>query len=226
MQDHVFHYRDGPEYLGNRLDQVLQGGRLTATDVSLIKDFLYERKAKKNISNGRVALYTNHLIRIRDFLPGPYNEMTTGTFMEAISKIKTGKRIDGRNLSENTIHDYILSLKVFSEWLTRKKIVTIPLEEIKDIKVPKAPMMTKTPDDMLTEEDIQKLIGVCENSKERALIACVFDAALRIEEAGYLKWRQIQKLKHGISITTDKKTGFPRYIPCPTAWTYLKTWKM
>ena len=226
MQDHVFHYRDGPEYLGNRLDQVLQGGRLNATDVSLIKDFLYERKAKKNLSNGRVALYTNHLIRIRDFLPGPYNEMTTGTFMEAISKIKSGKRIDGKNLSENTIHDYILSLKVFSEWLTRKKIVNIPLEEIKDIKVPKAPMMTKTPDDMLTEEDIQKLIGVCENSKERALIACVFDAALRIEEAGYLKWRQIQKLKHGISITTDKKTGFPRYIPCPTAWTYLKTWKM
>ena len=139
--------------------------------------------------------------------------MTTGTFMEAISKIKTGKRIDGKNLSENTIHDYILSLKVFSEWLTRKKIVNIPLEEIKDIKVPKAPMMTKTPDDMLTEEDIQKLIGVCENSKERALIACVFDAALRIEEAGYLKWRQIQKLKHGISITTDKKTVFPATFP-------------
>jgi len=53
-----------------------------------------------------------------------------------------------------------------------------------------------TPDDMLTEEEIQKLIGVCENSKERALIACIFDAALKIEEAGYLRWRQIQKLWH------------------------------
>ena len=109
---------------------------------------------------------------------------------------------------------------------SRRSIVAIPIEEIKEIKVPKAPLMTKTPDDMLTEEKIQKLIGVCDNSKERALIACVFDAALRIEEAGYLRWRQIQKLKHGISISTDKKTGFPRYIPCATAWTYLKTWKM
>ena len=226
MQDHVFHHRDGPEYAGSRLAQQLESGRLTNTEVSLIKDFLYERKAKKNLSGGRVALYVNHLIRVRDFLPGPYNEMTTGSFMEAISKIKTGQRLDGGNLSNSTIHDYILTLKVFAEWLVKKKHVAIPIEEIKEIKVPKAPLMTKTPDDMLTEEEIQKLIGVCDNSKERALIACVFDAALRIEEAGYLRWRQIQKLKHGISISTDKKTGFPRYIPCATAWTYLKTWKM
>lgn len=226
MQDHVFHQRDGPEYIDSRLTPQMEKGRLSPSDVSLIKEFLYERKAKKNLSGGRIALYVDHLIRLRDFLPGPYNEMTTGAYMEAISKIKTGKRLNGDRFSENTIHDYILSLKVFSEWLVKKKIVNIPIEEIKEIKVPKAPMMTKTPDDMLTEEDVQKLIGVCENSKERALIACVFDAALRIEEAGYLRWRQIQKLKHGISITTDKKTGYPRYIPCPTAWTYLKTWKM
>lgn len=226
MQDHVFHQRDGPEYIDSRLTPQMEKGRLSPSDVSLVKEFLYERKAKKNLSGGRIALYVDHLIRLRDFLPGPYNEMTTGAYMEAISKIKTGKRLNGNKFSENTIHDYILSLKVFSEWLVKKKIVNIPIEEIKEIKVPKAPMMTKTPDDMLTEEDVQKLIGVCENSKERALIACVFDAALRIEEAGYLRWRQIQKLKHGISITTDKKTGYPRYIPCPTAWTYLKTWKM
>jgi len=226
MQDHIFHRRDGPEYAGSRLAQQLVNGRLSNTEITLIKDFLYERKAKKNLSGGRVALYVNHLIRVRDFLPGPFNEMTTGAFMEAISKIKTGYRLDGKKLSSSTIHDYILSLKVFSEWLSRKKIVDVPIEEIKDIKVPKAPLMTKTPDDMLTEEDIEKLIGVCDNSKERALVACVFDAALRIEEAGYLRWRQIQKLKYGISISTDKKTGFPRYIPCPAAWTYLKTWKM
>lgn len=226
MQDHIFHRRDEPEYAGSRLAQAFKKGRLTTKEVALIKDFLYERRAKKNLSNGRVALYVNHLIRIRDFLPGPYDDMTTGAFMQAISEIKTGKRLDGERLSKSTIHDYILTLKVFSEWLTKKKIVDVPLEEIKEIKVPKAPLMTKTPDDMLTDEDIQKIIGVCANSKERALVACVFDGALRIEEAGYLRWRQIQKLKHGISISTDKKTGYPRYIPCPTAWTYLKTWKM
>ena len=226
MQDHIFHSRDGPDYAGSRLAHQLESGRLSNKEVTLIKDFLYERKAKKNLSGGRVALYVNHLIRIKDFLPSAYDEMTTGAFMEAISKIKTGKRLDGDQLSSSTIHDYILSFKVFAEWLVKKKHCAIPMEEIKEIKVLKAPLMTKTPDDMLTEEEIQKLIGVCENSKERALIACIFDAALRIEEAGYLRWRQIQKLKHGISISTDKKTGFPRYIPCATAWTYLKTWKM
>ena len=140
MQDHVFHHRDGPEYAGSRLAQQLESGRLTNTEVSLIKDFLYERKAKKNLSGGRVALYVNHLIRVRDFLPGPYNEMTTGSFMEAISKIKTGQRLDGGNLSNSTIHDYILTLKVFAEWLVKKKHVAIPIEEIKEIKVPKAPI--------------------------------------------------------------------------------------
>ena len=226
MQDQVFHSRDGPEYAGSRLAKQLELGRLSNKEVTLIKDFLYERKAKKNLSGGRIALYVNHLIRIKDFLPCSYDEMTTGAFMEGISKIKTGKRLDGDKLSSSTVHDYVLSLKVFAEWLVKRNHATIPMEEIKEIMVPKAPLMTKTPDDMLTEEEIQKLIGVCENSKERALIACIFDAALRIEDAGYLRWRQIQKLKHGISISTDKKTGTPRYIPCATAWTYLKTWKM
>ena len=115
----------------------MEKGRLSPSDVSLIKEFLYERKAKKNLSGGRIALYVDHLIRLRDFLPGPYNEMTTGAYMEAISKIKTGKRLNGNKFSENTIHDYILSLKVFSEWLVKKKIVNIPIEEIKEIKVPK-----------------------------------------------------------------------------------------
>ena len=99
MQDHIFHRRDGPEYAGSRLAQQLVNGRLSNTEITLIKDFLYERKAKKNLSGGRVALYVNHLIRVRDFLPGPFNEMTTGGFMEAISKIKTGYRLDGKKLS-------------------------------------------------------------------------------------------------------------------------------
>ena len=71
MQDHVFHQRDGPEYVGSRLAQALERGHLTNTEASLVKDFLYERKAKKNLSGGRIALYVNHLIRLRDFLPRP-----------------------------------------------------------------------------------------------------------------------------------------------------------
>jgi hypothetical protein len=84
MQDHIFHSRDGPEYASSRLTQAQEKGRLTNTEVALIKDFLYDRRAKKNLSGGRVALYVNHLIRVRDFLPGPYNEMSTGAFIRAL----------------------------------------------------------------------------------------------------------------------------------------------
>src|SRR5690606_28981353 len=56
MQDHIFHRRDEPEYAGSRLAQAFKKGRLSTKEVALIKDFLYERKAKKNLSNGRVAL--------------------------------------------------------------------------------------------------------------------------------------------------------------------------
>ena len=51
---------------------------------------------------------------------------------------------------------------------------------------PKDPLMTMTPEGMLTEAEFQKLIGACENSKERAPVASILDESLRVEVVGYL----------------------------------------
>jgi hypothetical protein len=40
MQDHIFHQRDGPEYVDARLAPQLAKGRLSPSDVPLNKEFL------------------------------------------------------------------------------------------------------------------------------------------------------------------------------------------
>jgi len=61
--------------------------------------------------------------------------------------------LKGDQLSSSVMNDYTLSLKVFEEWLVKKKHVIISMEEI---KLPKASQVIKTLDDMFMEEDIQK----------------------------------------------------------------------
>lgn len=151
--------------------------------------------------------------------------MTVPDLMACVNNISDGISRRGKPFSQNTKHDYILSLKIFTRWMIERKILSIPRSEVQEIDVPRQPKYTKTADDMLSEEEILIVMGVCANSKERAIVATVYDPALRIEELQDLRWGQVQRLKHGVAITTDKKTGYQRRIPCTVCGTYLNAWR-
>jgi len=221
----TFRYRDRPEYRASILRQAVDDGRLSPRESELIQQFLAERRAKKGLSQGRLSLYTHHLIRIRDFVPCAYPEMAALDLMMCVNSISDGVSQKGVPFSQNTKHDYILTLKIFTRWMVERGIVDIPLSEVKEIDVPRQPRATKTADDMLSDEEILVVMGACGNSKERAMVSTVYDAALRIEELQDLRWGRIARLKHGVAITTDKKTGYQRRIPCTVCGSYLTAWR-
>ena len=221
-----FHYRDRPEYRESTLQDAVDAGRLSPQEKELILLFLAERRAKKGLSQGRMSLMTDHLIRLRDFSPCPFPEMTAMDLMRAVSNTIDGKTLRGKPFSQHTKHDYVLTLKLFVRWMVERGILAIPISEVNEIEVPRQPKYTKTADDMLSDEEVLTvLVEGCADSQERAMVATVYDAALRIEELQDLRWKQIQRLKHGVAITTDKKTGYQRRIPCAVCGSYLVAWR-
>ncbi len=82
----------------------------------------------------------------------------------------------------------------------------------------------KLPESLLSREDIKKLISVCQNERDRALISVLYEGGLRAGELGSLKIKHVEFAKENIRLTIPKgKTG-PRVIPIIESERYLENW--
>ncbi len=134
-------------------------------------------------------------------------------------------KINGRPYKQNTQRDFLNFIKRFYVWLIDHQYSSIPKETVLQIKVPRTDAMTKTAEMMLSEDEVRAMINACMNSRDRALIATLYEGGFRIEEIGLLTWSQIKVDDYGMIINTNKKTEKPRYIRLVSATPYLAQWR-
>ena len=146
--------------------------------------------------------YRYRLVRIADLLEKDFDQATR----EDIEKL--GGLILASTLTDKTKEDLICSIKTsykfwFGENEYYPKIVAC-------LKRPKKRGLLKLPEDMLTEEDLYRMIKACFTSRDQFFIALIgLDGALRPCEARNIKWGDIRKDKYGhfVTIHTAKKSG-------------------
>ena len=212
-----------PEYASRSLTKALNDGQITGDDRTLIENHVAWVAVTSNISPGRINKLTFHLVKLRRFM-GPYRTNTIDDIYTGISRLKSA-RIKGHPYSGNTLRDDVSTLKKFYVWMIKKGFSHILKEDITEIKVPSGSTMTKTAAQMLTEGEIHKMIRVCTRSIDRAFIAVLYEAGLRIKELGTLTWDQVSFEKNNVIINVNCKTGKPRHIPLIMAKPYLAAWK-
>jgi site-specific recombinase XerD len=212
-----------PEYSTRSLEKALKKGQITEDDRTLIQNHIAWVEVTRNISPGRVNKLTYHLVKLRRFL-GPYRTNTIDDIYAGISRLKS-VRTKGHPYTANTLRDDIATLKKFYVWMIKKGFSPIPKDDIQEIKVPGGCTMTKTAAQMLTEEEIHRMIKACTRSIDRCYIAVLYEAALRIKELGTLTWDQVSFGNNTVIINTDGKTGKPRHIPVIMAKPYLAQWR-
>ena len=64
----------------------------------------------------------------------------------------------------------------------------------------------KLPEDMLTEEEIIKMINAAPNTRDKAMIGLLWDIGSRIGEVGALKIKHIKFNEYGAVILINGKT--------------------
>lgn len=78
--------------------------------------------------------------------------------------------------------------------------------------------------DLLTPDDIEHLLAVCHNTRDKALIALLWETGCRIAELGNLQLKNITKQQHGsFLLSVDGKTG-PRSPMIVSSAPYLSQW--
>lgn len=77
--------------------------------------------------------------------------------------------------------------------------------------------------ELLTPEDIQTLLNVCHNPRDKALIATLWETGCRIAEIGNMQLKHLTKTQHGYVLDVSGKTGSRNPLVVMAA-PYLTQW--
>lgn len=208
------------------IQTAISNGRITSADAELIREFIAENIATNNISAGRQYKLIGQMISNRDYLAKEYSTCTIADIYEASAAMQNATTPSGGPLyKQNTLRDRIMALKRFSIWLSENSYNNLNYRKLQKIKPPAADHLTITAAELLTEDEVRRIIDACTNSRDRALLSMLYEGAFRIGEIGGLTWGQCKISADNIVINTDEKTGKPRYIPLISTRAYLLAWK-
>jgi integrase len=124
--------------------------------------------------------------------------------------------IERMDRSESTKRDYKILIRKFFRWMDKDDVIAW-------MKIPSRNDCRKLPEDMLSEEEIKKMIDACEHPRDRALVASLYESGARISELGNLKIKHVKFDQYGAVLMVDGKTGMRR-VRIIFSSPYLATW--
>ncbi|MGQ4555948.1 tyrosine-type recombinase/integrase [Halobellus sp. GM3] len=124
-----------------------------------------------------------------------------------------------RGTSPSTVVDYKQAIKQFWKWLNGGE----DPEETKWIRRGPIEQRRILPQSLLTPEDIQALLTACQNDRDRAFVALLWETGARIGELIDLKVGDIEDTVVGKQVVVSGKTGSRRLLLLESE-SYLEIW--
>ncbi len=168
----------------------------------------------EGLSVARVEKYLGHLKSLASRL----NKDFARAAMEDIQRLV--RDIERADFSEWTKRDFRITLKKFYRWLRRSK--SDP-PEVAWLRSDVRNHRRKLPEEILTEQDVCKLIDACYTPRDKALVSVLYESGCRIGELASLRIKHVVPHPHGLRLIVDGKTG-PRRVLVVSAAPYLSEW--
>lgn len=203
--------------------EMLEQSDISIKNKEIIKRFLKDIEKKDRVGIGRLEKNARVLLDISLMLKKDFEQATKDDIDKLEEEInhRTVQR-NGKKWAEWTKCDYRIIIKRFYRWLYGMRRGEYP-ELVRDLAT-SFKKSHKLPEEMLTEDDIQKMVNVTQNPRDRALIMLLFDGGLRIGEALNLRIKHIKIDGEEASLFIPYgKTGSRRILLIP-ATPYLASW--
>jgi integrase/ribosomal protein L40E len=201
----------------------VSAGTLSLLEANILNAYLAEFSAVKGPSSDWV---TNHyyqvdlVTRLLHRETGATLDMATTTeYLLIVSVIR-----NSAHYKPNYRRVLVNALKRFATWHSEMN-PGINVQKIKAIQLPASVPTKKDPEAVLTRDEVQQIIDACQNSRDRALIAMLYDGSNRPIELLSLTWGEVHSDQFGLHFETNRKTGIRRHIRLTMAVPYLSQWK-
>jgi site-specific recombinase XerD/ribosomal protein L40E len=186
---------------------------LSGENVRIIKDFECALFSE-GLSTVRVEKYVETVRKIGEMLGGEFDKATKKDIEELVYKIERSE------YSPWTKHDFKVALKRFYRWL--KGGEEYP-EEVKWIKTTLKAKDELLPDELLTEDEIMKLVNSCDSIRDKAFIITLYESGARIGELGSMRIKDVVFEEKYVRLMLKGKTG-SRSVIAIAALPYLQNW--
>jgi len=184
-------------------------------DSHIEKILEFDRELELNdYSQARRYKYLTKLPKLAEQFDLPFDKASREDVEEAVLWIK--RRED---INDTTRYDYKILLKRFFKWIGNGEYP----ECVDWLEINHNQNNDKLPEEMLTEEDVEKLIENAMNPRDKALVSLLWESGARIGELIDLTVGSIEHREHGLKIVVDGKTG-SRRIPLIESVPYLNKW--
>ena len=184
--------------------------KLSKNNQKIIKDFV-KRCELEEISKGRIAKYVNHLIKISKWLNKDFDKINKKDIETLILKIRNN------GYTEWTIKDYKVVIKKFFRFMGKEDLASWIKTTIKKSN------NNNLPNEVYTQEEIENLIKVAGNPRDKALISVLYESGCRISELLNIRIKDISFEEDYALLNVMGKTG-NRSIPISKSIPLLKTW--
>ena len=170
-----------------------------------------------DIGTPRITRYVFALKMLARVLDRDFDQATKDDMMRVIEHLQTC------GYKEWTKKTYKGILKRFYKWLKGNDTRYPPEVEWISTGLPRSKRPVPKPEDLLVPNEIPKLIDVCHNLRDKALIALLWETGARISEVGNLTAASIAFDEYGGTVQLNGKTG-PRRIRIISSVPFLANW--
>lgn len=200
------------------LDVKVCGAHMGTTDADLLLRFVTETANEIGHSQHTQLSNTRYLSVTVEKIPN-IQDWTNQIISEYVSTVRaTGKA--------NTQRKRILLLKSLCQWLVDNGLNTkLVIEGIQKIKAPASDKLTKTAAQMLSVEQIDRIITAGKNTRDRCLLSVLSESGMRPFECLRLTWEELKFDDNGVVLNTSGKTGAARFIRLVHSTPYVAAWK-
>ena len=203
-----------------------------------LKAFARDLKAENSLTDHRVIFYLIRLRVLSRMLKGKFLNPSAEDLKSVIMQLpQKSKRFDSNtpqknkkpdskdaheSISPRTVEDYKQAIRRFYKWKMpdaefQEKVAWI---HVKGNSVNRL----KKSDDMITPDEIHKLIENCLSSRDKALFSTLYDSGCRVGEILTLRIRDLQNDQWGTVLHVTGKTGERRVRVVGDSVPYLKEW--
>jgi len=206
--EQVYHFKRKVELALRKLE----GCQVCGKNKEGIMEFCKYSSAK-GIRASRISRYIQILHDCAHALNKPFHDAAKTDVQDLVLKI------ENRNYSEWTKRTYRAVIRIFYRWLRGTE--QFP-DEVRWIKLNRI-RNSLSPGDLLTREEVERMVDAAANLRDKALIAVLYDSGCRPHEILPLRLKDVSFDSNGALLTVNGKTG-QRTVRIIAAASILATW--
>jgi len=206
----------------SHISDSIEKGTLTRQEGDLLLAYIAETQSQEGGTPDWVKNKYHLLYRCTQVLHeqagATLDACTTADVLQTVGALRTSE------YSPNYIRQLIHQMRDIGLWLADQN-PALAVKKLSAIKLPPLRAKNKCPDDMLSKDEVLKLIAACGNSRDRAMVAMLYDGACRAADIIALNWSDIVFDQYGAYFVTRQKTGRRRRVRLTLSVPYLAAWR-